>query len=170
MAAVRSLASVVGIQAACAALGVPRSAFYRARHPRGAHAPRPASPRALGRAEREAVLACLHEERFQIARPPLSMPRCWTRATITAPSAPCIGYWPRRGKCASGALSAPIRRTRNPNCWPPRPISSGAGTSPSSRAQPNEPTSICMSCWTSSAATWSAGWWHRAKAPNWRSG
>jgi putative transposase len=69
MAAVRSLAAVVGVQAACAALGVPRSAFYRARQLRAVPPPRPRSPRALGRAEVAAVLACLHEERFQDRAP-----------------------------------------------------------------------------------------------------
>jgi len=69
MAAVQSLAAVVGVQAACAALNVPRSAFYRTRQPRGGPAPRPASPRALGRTERTAVLAALHEDRFQDCAP-----------------------------------------------------------------------------------------------------
>ena len=69
MAAVQSLAAVIGVQAACAALNVPRSAFYRARQPRGVPAPRPASPRALGRTERAAVLASLHEARFQDCAP-----------------------------------------------------------------------------------------------------
>jgi len=69
MAAVQALAATVGVQAACAALNVPRSAFYRARQPRGVPAPRPASPRALGQAERDAVLASLHADRFQDCAP-----------------------------------------------------------------------------------------------------
>ena len=69
MAAARSLAAVVGVQAACAALGVPRSAFYRARQPRTVPAPRPASPRALKQTEQAAVLAALHADRFQDCAP-----------------------------------------------------------------------------------------------------
>ena len=69
MAAVQALAATVGVQAACAALTLPRSAFYRARQPRGVPAPRPASPRALEPAERDAVLAALHEARFQDCAP-----------------------------------------------------------------------------------------------------
>jgi len=69
MAAAQSLAAVGGVHAACAALNVPRAAFYRARQPRGGPAPRPASPRALGPAERDAVLASLHEARFQDCAP-----------------------------------------------------------------------------------------------------
>jgi len=69
MAAVRSLAAVVGVQAACAALNVPRSAFYRARQLRAVPPPRPRSPRALGRTEVDAVLACLHADRFQDCAP-----------------------------------------------------------------------------------------------------
>src|SRR5271169_6326248 len=69
MAAVSELAPVVGIQAACAVLGVPRSSFYRRQRPlRGPAAPS-VSARSLRPAERESVLSCLHEERFQDRSP-----------------------------------------------------------------------------------------------------
>src|ERR1017187_1534688 len=66
----------------------------------------------------------------KIALPPPSMPRCWTKAAITAPSAPCTGCWRRRVKLASAAINSPIPLIRSRNCWPPLPISSGVGTSP----------------------------------------
>jgi putative transposase len=69
MAAVNQLAPDVGIQAACDALGVVRSSFYRQQHPAPVAEPPPAPPRALSGAERETVLAHLHEERFQDRSP-----------------------------------------------------------------------------------------------------
>ena len=74
MQAVVDLSAVVGIKAACAALGVARAGFYR----RGGAPPlgdgaRPSmrrSPaRALGAEERVAVLATLHDERFRDRSP-----------------------------------------------------------------------------------------------------
>jgi len=72
-AAIGELIPVVGVKAACEALDVPRASFYRKRTS-GDVSPMPAAavrfaPRALISAEREAVLACLHEERFQNCAP-----------------------------------------------------------------------------------------------------
>ncbi len=69
MAAVQQLAPEVGILAACVALGVVRSSFYRQLCPPVLAQPRPAPPRALSPAERETVLAHLHEDRFQDRSP-----------------------------------------------------------------------------------------------------
>jgi putative transposase len=69
MAAVEGLAPDVGVRAACDALGVHHSAFYRKRKPARLVEPRPAPPRALSAAERGVVLAHLHEERFQDRSP-----------------------------------------------------------------------------------------------------
>ena len=69
MAAVGELAPEVGIQAACDALGMVRSSFYRGKRPADAAQPRPAPARSLSPAEREAVLARLREERFQDRSP-----------------------------------------------------------------------------------------------------
>src|SRR5665811_764048 len=69
MTAVNELAPDVGIHAACDALGVVRSSFYRQQHPAPVAEPRPASPRSLSSAERETVLTHLHEERFQDRSP-----------------------------------------------------------------------------------------------------
>ncbi len=71
-AAIGELIPVVGVKAACEALDVPRASFYR-KMISGDVSPAPAAvrfvPRALDSAERAAVLACLHEERFQNCAP-----------------------------------------------------------------------------------------------------
>jgi hypothetical protein len=70
MAAVSELASDVGTSAACRALDMPRASYYRRR----VFAPkqtimRSSPARALAPAEREMVLAQLHDERFQDRSP-----------------------------------------------------------------------------------------------------
>ena len=70
-AAVAELAPVIGVRAACQALGLPQAGYYR-RHRQSPTPARPAptpqrervQPRALTEAEREAILAELHDERF----------------------------------------------------------------------------------------------------------
>ena len=58
------LASAVGTQAACCALGVSRATVYRRRRPSPPPAPRPRPARALAETERHAILAALHHPRF----------------------------------------------------------------------------------------------------------
>jgi putative transposase len=68
MSAVTQLTVDVGTSAACRALHVSRASYYGDRRKASAPAvaaPRPSPARALRPAEREAVLARLHEERFQ---------------------------------------------------------------------------------------------------------
>ena len=68
MAAVTELATAVGTRAACQALFVPRGSYYRDRSSASSPARiavRPQPARALARAERETILAFLHQERFQ---------------------------------------------------------------------------------------------------------
>ena len=64
MEAVPGLAREVGVEAACAALGVPRATWYRHRQPRKPQQPRPKPARALSETETATVLAALCEERF----------------------------------------------------------------------------------------------------------
>ena len=70
-AAIAELTPLVGVRAACAAVGRPRATHYRHHRtsPAPPRAPRPrpqpvAQPRALSPAERAEVLDVLHEERF----------------------------------------------------------------------------------------------------------
>ena len=72
MSAVAQLAVDAGTSAACQALQVPRASYYWDRRKAAAPAVarlRPSSARALRPAERAAVLARLHEERFQDRSP-----------------------------------------------------------------------------------------------------
>jgi putative transposase len=73
MAGLGELIPVVGVKQACAALNMPRASFYRKKILEGSPAVpavrRSAPARSLAAAEREKVLAHLHEERFQNASP-----------------------------------------------------------------------------------------------------
>ncbi len=64
MPVVTQLANSVGTVAACQALGLARSSFYRQLNPRAKADSRPTSPRALREVERQAVLDQLHSSRF----------------------------------------------------------------------------------------------------------
>lgn len=63
MQVIRDRAPSLGVAPTCRALGVPRGTYYRHRQPQRLPRPR-RSARALGPAERQAVLAALHEPRF----------------------------------------------------------------------------------------------------------
>jgi putative transposase len=65
MSTANQLSERVGVSAACQALGVPRSSFYRARQPKSDPKPRPTPERALKPEEQEEVLQVLNSERFQ---------------------------------------------------------------------------------------------------------
>ena len=72
MAAVTKLAIEVGASAACQALCMPRASYYRDRRKSSfavETGSRLSPARALSPVERESVLACLHEERFQDRSP-----------------------------------------------------------------------------------------------------
>ena len=72
MSAVTELAIDVGTSAACQVLRMPRASYYGQRRKAAALAaasPRSSPARALHPAERDAVLARLHEERFQDRSP-----------------------------------------------------------------------------------------------------
>jgi len=64
-----NLAKTIGIQAACAALAVPRSSLYRARQPSREPLKRAVSARAMSEAEKEEVRNELNSERFQNLAP-----------------------------------------------------------------------------------------------------
>ena len=63
---VEELTPIVGTRPACRALGASPATIYRRRRPPepGAPKPRPTPARALAQAEREALLAVLHCQRF----------------------------------------------------------------------------------------------------------
>ena len=69
MKAAGQLSRQIGVCAACQALGVPRSTFYRARQPKRDPKPRPTPKRALKPQEKEQVLQVLNSEHFQDSAP-----------------------------------------------------------------------------------------------------
>ena len=73
MEALPTLAPLVGISAACGALGLPRSSFYRSQAPAPLNLPTPSaravSPRALSVPEKTVVRETLNSERFQDQSP-----------------------------------------------------------------------------------------------------
>jgi putative transposase len=69
IAAAEGLGQIVGLQAACRQLNVPRRAVYRARQPDKEPTPRPTPARTLSEAERQAVREVLNSERFQDGSP-----------------------------------------------------------------------------------------------------
>jgi hypothetical protein len=90
MAAVTKLANDVGTSAAYQALGMPRASYYRDRRKTSSPAvtaSQPVPTRALHLAERETVLACLHEERFQDRSPAAVYATLLDAGSITARSA-----------------------------------------------------------------------------------
>jgi len=69
MKAANQLSEHVSVSAACQALGVSRSSFYRARQPKHAPKPHPKPERALKPQEKEQVRQVLHSEPFQDSAP-----------------------------------------------------------------------------------------------------
>jgi putative transposase len=65
MKAAEKLSERTSVSAACEALGVPRSNFYRSRQPKSEPKPRPTPERALTPEEKEVVRQMLNSERFQ---------------------------------------------------------------------------------------------------------
>jgi putative transposase len=69
METVTEMGPRLGIAPTCAALGLPRATYYRRMQPKKPRSPRPAPKQALSPAERQTVLATLHEDRFIDAAP-----------------------------------------------------------------------------------------------------
>jgi len=119
MAAVRSLGAVVACRPPA-----PRSACPGRRSiAPGSSAPcrRPAPfPARLGRTEVAAVLACLHEDRFQNCAPAAVYATLLTRATITAPSAH-VSSLGRDGGSARAARAVHASAVQKPELLAPGP-------------------------------------------------
>ena len=159
MATVSELSEVVGTQAACEVLGLPRASFYRQQRPIFGPSQKAVSARALSLTERANVLACLHEERFRDRSPAAvfatlldegvyhcslrTMYRILDEAGETRE---------RRDQLTHPAYQKPELLATGPNqlwSWDITKL----------KGMPSGPTSISMSSWMFSAVTWSAGWW-----------
>ncbi|REG22845.1 hypothetical protein ATI61_11850 [Archangium gephyra] len=89
------------------------------------------------------IAASLHASSFLVWR---------IRASTSLPSPPSTG--------SSGPSGSPVRlpvHGLRRSMWPGRPTRSGAGTSPTSRARCEAPSSTCTSSWISTAAASWAG-------------
>jgi putative transposase len=69
MKASEQLSAEAGVSAACQALAVPRSSYYRAQQPKPKATPRPTPQRALNQEEKTQVRETLNSERFQDSSP-----------------------------------------------------------------------------------------------------
>jgi putative transposase len=69
MKASERLSAEAGVSAACQALAVPRSSYYRAQQPKPKATPRPTPQRALNQEEKTQVRETLNSERFQDSSP-----------------------------------------------------------------------------------------------------
>jgi putative transposase len=134
MAAVTDLASEVGAAAACQALCMPRPSYYRNRckisFPEET-ASRPLPARVLRPAERESVLACLHQERFQDRSPAAVYATLLDEGEYLCSIRSMYRLLKKRGESRERRDQLTHPPTRNQNCWPRFPISSGVGTLPS---------------------------------------
>lgn len=64
MRSISEMGPRLGVAPACAAMGIPRSTYYRHQSPRPQKAARPMPARALSPVERQEVLSVLHDPRF----------------------------------------------------------------------------------------------------------
>lgn len=169
IAAIEELAPSIGVSQACAVFAFPRSSLYRRRRPHvTSQRSHPAPPRSLSAEERATVRAVRGENALPTRPRMRSMPRCWMRRFISAPSARCIGFCMRWRKCRNAALNCAIRPIPNPSCWRRRLTGSGPGISPNSGDRRPGSTSIYRSFSMSLAALSSAGSWRTMNLRNWR--
>jgi putative transposase len=159
----------VGVAPLCDALGLARATVYRRRRAAAAEPARSRACRvprqALTPADREAVLALLHEERF-VDLPPAQV---WVQLRDAGPVPPCSIRTMYRVLAANAAVHERRRHLRHPAYRKPELLATG----------PNQVWSwdipkllgpvkwTSTSCLTSSAATSSAGSWPATKAPRW---
>ncbi len=115
-AAIAELTPLVGVRAACVAVGRPRATHYR-RHRQTPAPPRPprpeptAQPRALSAAERAEVLDVLHDERFVDLAPGEVYAILLDEGRYLCSSPRCTGSCARpTAACPNGAPRPPTRR------------------------------------------------------------
>src|SRR5438067_1293290 len=169
MATVAQIGPRLGIAPTCAALGLPRATYYRRRRPARAAPPQRRSPRALGEAERAAVLEQLHTPRFVDLAPGEVYATLLDEGTYLCSERTMYRLLAEHAEVRErrDQLRHPVYAPRS--CWPAGPTSCGVGISRSCSGRRSGPTSTCTSCSTSSAGTWWAGWWPIARARRWPS-
>jgi hypothetical protein len=168
------LGLLVGIAVACAALGIARASFYRARRRLApkfvANHSRHVPARALGATERAAVIEVLHQARFA----DLSVREVYA-ALLDDGRYLCSIATMYRLLRALGESRERRAQRQHPRYAMPRLVAAapnqvGLGTSPSWAARSSGSIFRSMWCSTSLAATWSVGWWPSAKTTSWPDG
>ncbi len=141
-AAAEQLSPIIGTRPACRALGVAPATLYRRRRPPQARAPqpRPAPPRALSTAEREAVLAELHGERFVDSAPAAVWATLLDEGRYLCSERTMYRLLAAEGEVSERRAQLTHPTYARPEPWPRGPTRSGRGTSPSSRARPSGAT------------------------------
>ena len=125
----------IGIAAACVALSINRAGIYRARarlaRRHGAMFPRkrrPRPPLALSEARSVLLLLVLNSERFADLAPAAVFAILLDEGRYHGSVRTMYRLLAWTARAASGASSAPIRRTRSRSCWPFGRRKSGPGT------------------------------------------
>jgi len=166
MAAVSELSPVVGVQAACTILGLPRASYYRQQRPLFGPSKKAVSARALSLPERGTVMDRLHEERFQDRSPAAVYATLLDEGVYHCSLRTMYRLLEQEGE---------TRERRDQLTHPPYQKPELLATAPNqlwswdiTKLKGSAKwTYFSMSSWTSSAGTWSAGWWRPAKPRNW---
>ena len=167
MQSAEQLGQRIGVEAACAALIVPRSSLYRARRPRSKRSSPKISPRAFSQAEKITVRQELNSERFQDRTP-----REVYAALIDEGRYLCSWRSMYRILAENDEVRERRNQLRHPNYSKPELLATGPNqlwswdtpalapqvqVSRSCWDRPSGPITTCMSFWMFSVAMWSAG-------------
>ena len=167
MQSAEQLGQRIGVEAACAALSVPRSSLYRARRPSAVRSRPKSSPRAFNEAEKIKVREELNSERFQD-----SAPREAYATLLDEGQYLCSWRSMYRILAENDEVRERRNQLRHPNyskaellatgpnqlwSWDTPALAQQVQVSRSCWDQPSGPITTCMSFWMCSVATWWAG-------------
>jgi len=145
--AIALLAPRIGTRAACAASGVAQASWYRRHRASPAPVRRPpvphrdrAQPRALSAAERAAILAALHADRFADLAPAEAWAILLDEGTYLGSLSTFYRLLRAAARAGTGGRKPPTPPRSSPSSSPPARTRSGPGTSPSCPARRNGPT------------------------------
>ena len=144
MATVTEIGPRLGIAPTCAALGLPRATYYRGVGRREPSPPRRRSPRALGEAERAAVLEQLARAALRGPGARRGLRHAARRGPLSLLGAHDVSHPGRARRGARAARSAPASRLRRPGAaGPPAQRALELGHHQAARARRSGPTSTC---------------------------
>jgi putative transposase len=145
--AVAELQPLVGVRAACTAVGEAQARWYR-RHRQSPPPPKPQrmpapQPRALSEVERKELHRVLDSEEFVDEAPATVYAKLLDQGVYLASVSTMYRVLRDHDEVRERRRQATIRRPRSPSCWPPGPTRSTPGTSPSCSVRSNGPTTTC---------------------------